>query len=68
MDKLVTIQTNVPICPECNGTLRFNKIAQKYICISCYSGFKIEGQGKTEREFLCKKEELNVYSPSKNKR
>lgn len=51
--KQVVIQTNVSICPNCHGTLRFNKIAQKYICIACYSGFKIVEQGQTEREFIC---------------
>lgn len=53
MNKQVVIQTNVPICPNCNGTLRLNKIMQKYICIACDSRFKILNFGQTEREFVC---------------
>ena len=61
MSNLHTIQTNVPICPDCNGTLRFNVIAQKYICIACHSGFKIINQGQTEREFICEKDKLSQF-------
>lgn len=53
--RVVKIQTNVPICPDCNGTLHFNKIAQKYICIACNASFKIVEEGQTEREFICER-------------
>ena len=59
MNKQVVIQTIIPICPDCNGTLRLNKISQKYICIACKSSFKIKDQGQTEREFLCEKVKIN---------
>lgn len=55
MNSLVTIQTNVPICPECTNGLRFNVIMQRYICNHCGSHFKIIAQGQTEREFICEK-------------
>jgi len=58
--KQVTIQTNVPICPNCHGGLRYNKIAQKYICTSCYSGFKVIDIGSNEREFICEATNKNV--------
>ena len=56
MGKQVVIQTNVPICPECNGTLYLNKINQRYKCIACGNCFKIIEQGQTEREFVCEEE------------
>lgn len=59
MNKQVIIQTNVSICPNCHGTLRYNKIAQKYICIACHAGFKVIEQGQTEREFVCEEVKIN---------
>lgn len=51
----VVIQTNVPICPECNGTLRLFMKFEKYICNSCGSSFKVIESGQTEREFICER-------------
>lgn len=67
MNSLVTIQLNVPICPECTNGLRFNIIMQKYICNHCGSKFKILDYGQTEREFICERiiyeSKRNVYVP-----
>ena len=59
MDKLHTIQCNVPICPECGGALKFQRIINKYLCMHCGTRFKIIGVGQTEREFICEKENNN---------
>lgn len=55
MSKLYTIQTNVPICPECGGGLKYYQIMQDYRCIHCGARYHVVGYGKTEREFICER-------------
>lgn len=59
MSKLFTIQTNVPMCPECGGAIRLNKITMKYQCFHCGSRYKVISQGHTEREFVCEKIQMS---------
>lgn len=59
MSKLYTIQTNVPICPECGGGMKFYQITNTYRCLHCGSKYKIVYFGNTEREFICEKENNN---------
>jgi len=53
MSKLHTIQVNVPICPECGGGIKLNKISMTFQCYHCGSRFKVLNEGQTEREFVC---------------
>ena len=55
MNKLHTIQCNVPICPECGGGIKLNKVSMTFQCYHCGSRFKVLNQGQTEREFVCEK-------------
>ena len=56
MTKLVTIQTTVPICPVCNGTLSFKQIHNKFKCNHCNTEIKVVDLGKTDRELICELE------------
>lgn len=58
MNKLYTIQTNVPICPECGGGLKHKQIVQEYQCYHCGSRFRVLNQGQTERELVCEKKRV----------
>ena len=51
----VTIQIQVPICPECSESLYLNKVSESYVCRNCGSRFKIVSQGYTDRELYCEK-------------
>ena len=52
---LHTIQVKTPICPECGGGMKFNKITNLYLCQHCGQRYKVTDIGKTEREFICEK-------------
>ena len=55
MSKLYEIQETVPICQECGGGLKLNKISQSFLCLHCGSRYKIIDMGKTDRMFICEK-------------
>lgn len=65
MGKQVVIQTNVPICPNCSGMLKLNKIMQCYLCYNCGSKFKLKEPGQTEREFVCEEKQNDKISQEK---
>ena len=53
---IYTIQTNVPICPECGGGLKFRQIVEKYQCLHCGNSYKVLQIGQNEREMICEVE------------
>ena len=53
MSKIVVIQENIPICQECGGGMKYNKITQVYQCYTCGSRYKVIDHGHSEREFIC---------------
>lgn len=52
---MISIQANVPRCPDCGSAITLNKITLVYMCFHCGGRYKIVGYGHTEREFLCEK-------------
>ena len=52
---MITIQVNVPICPDCGRRLMHNQLSESYTC-HCGSQFKVIGEGQTERELYCERE------------
>lgn len=70
MNSLVTIQTNVPMCPDCSAKLTFNPISLVYICVDCHVKFKVIDFGHSEREFICERGKYdtkrNVNVPGKS--
>lgn len=59
MNSLVTIQTNMPMCPDCSAKLTFNPISLVYICVDCRLRYKVIDFGHSEREFICEKGKMN---------
>ena len=55
MSKIVTIQENVPICMDCGGGMKLNKITQVFQCYYCGIRYKVLDHGHNERELLCEK-------------
>lgn len=55
MGKLITIQTNVPRCPECESAMVLSPINLVYFCTGCKNRYKVIDHGHTEREFICEK-------------
>lgn len=55
MGKLYEIQETVPMCLECGGGLKMNRISQSFQCMHCGIKYKIIGVGKTDRMFICEK-------------
>ena len=53
MNKLVTIQCHVPICPECGGGLKHKQITQEFLCFHCGNRYKVIDQGKGDRALIC---------------
>lgn len=56
MSKFITVQTNVPICPECSGKLVLRQITNEFKCHQCGYRLKVVGMGKTDRELICEVE------------
>ena len=67
MNNLVTIQSNVPICPECGAAIHLNPVNLVYSCSSCSAKHKVIDFGHSEREFICERiiyeSKRNVYVP-----
>ena len=57
MSKIYEIQETVPICQECGGGLKLNKISQTFLCMHCGSKYRVIGLGKNDRILICEKRE-----------
>lgn len=57
MSRLYEIQENVPMCQECGGGMKMDKISQSFQCMHCGIKYKIIDVGKTDRVFICEKSE-----------
>lgn len=52
---MVTIQTQIPICPDCSEKLVFRRDLRTYICRNCKGRFEIAHEGYTDREITCRR-------------
>lgn len=52
MEKIEIINSNIPICPDCNGKMTINLPRESIRCIECGTLLHIIGLGQTERDFV----------------
>lgn len=55
MSKLYYIQENIPICMECGGGMKLNRVSRIFQCYSCGNRYKIIDHSDNERELICEK-------------
>ena len=52
-DKLIPIQVNVSICPECHSVLKLDTRNNIFRCVECKRILKIVDLGRNDKTFIC---------------